>query len=168
MRWCGKKPNHNPNLVLTKFTFLHVQEFFRPVFMCFVYFLVLHQIPYLFLSTSLGTLTYNTKISSSIAAKVDDRVNALLSFDAINKRLYLYVKLQGFASYNLDGSDATTISINDVDSFTVDGRTNSIFYYHSVKQELRTRNITGGQDNKVDALFSLNNVTDLEMDTTNG
>ncbi|XP_028410753.1 uncharacterized protein LOC114533436 isoform X5 [Dendronephthya gigantea] len=129
---------------------------------------VRHQIPYLFFSTSLGTHSYNTKISTSIPTKVDDRVNALLSFDAINKRLYLYVKLQGFTSYNLDGSDATTTSINDVDLFTVDGRTNSIIYYHSIEHKLRTHIMTGGQDIKIDALSYLSNVTDLEMDTTNG
>ena len=111
---------------------------------------------------------YNPENSSSIPTKVDDRVNALLSFDAVNKRLYFYVQSEGLTSHYLDGSDSTTISVTDVELFTVDSRSNLVYYYYKITQKLRTINMTSGKEDDVDALSSLSSIKDLEMDTTNG
>ncbi len=122
--------------------------------------------PYLFFSTSLGTLSYNTEKSTSSPTMVDNRKNALLSFDDINKRLYLYTN--GIASYKLDGSDSTTIGISHMKFFTVDGRNNLIYYYHLHQEQIWVYNITSAQQNVVDALRSVSSVKDMEMDTRNG
>ncbi|XP_028416064.1 IgGFc-binding protein-like, partial [Dendronephthya gigantea] len=128
------------------------------------------QIPYLFLSTSSGTVSYNTENSTSIPMKVDDRVNALLSYDAINRRLYLYDVGEGITSYYLDGSDEMTTNIGNVKLFTVDGRNNLMYYYHELHSRIYVYNITSGQSQgtEVDALKDISSVKDLEMDTTNG
>ncbi|XP_028410565.1 uncharacterized protein LOC114533262 [Dendronephthya gigantea] len=128
------------------------------------------QIPYLFLSTSSGTVSYNTENSTSIPMKVDDRVGALLSYDAINRRLYLYVNGEGITSYYLDGSDEMTTNIGNVKLFTVNGRNNLMYYYHELHSRIYVYNITGDQlpAIEVDALKDISSVKDLEMDTTNG
>ena len=100
--------------------------------------------------------------------KVDDRVNALLSYDGINKRLYLYVESEGITSYYLDGSDASTKSLKNVDLFSVDGRRNVIYYYHDLHSRIWMYNITDGQQTAVDALSDVTSVKDLEIDMTNG
>ncbi|XP_028410566.1 IgGFc-binding protein-like [Dendronephthya gigantea] len=98
------------------------------------------QIPYLFLSTSSGTVSYNTENSTSIPMKVDDRVNALLSYDAINRR------------YSLSMEETI------------------LYYYHELHSRIYVYNITSGQSQgtEVDALKDISSVKDLEMDTTNG
>ncbi len=97
---------------------------------------------------------------------VDNRKNALLSFDDINKRLYLYTN--GIASYKLDGSDSTTIGISHLNFFTVDGRSNLIYYYHIHQEQIWVYNITSAQQNVVDVLRPVSSVKDMEMDTRNG
>ena len=97
---------------------------------------------------------------------VDNRTNALLSFDGTNKRLYLYT--DRIASYNLDGSDLTTIAISHLKFFTVDGRNNLIYYYHIHEERIWVYNITSAQQNVVDALRPVSSVKDMEMDTANG
>ena len=100
--------------------------------------------------------------------KVDDRVNALLSYDGINKRLYLYVNGVGITSYYLDGSDEKTTSIGNVELFTVDGRNNLIYFYHTLHSRIYVYNITSGEETAVSALTGVASVKDLEMDMTNG
>ena len=99
---------------------------------------------------------------------VDDRTNALFSFDGFNKRLYLHTTNNEITSYNLDGSDATTIVVENVEFFTVDGRNNLIYYHHSLQERIWVYNITSGQQSSVDALADIAGVKDLEMDLTNG
>ncbi len=114
----------------------------------------------------MGTLSYNTEKSASSPTMVDKLKNALLSFDGINKRLYLYT--DRIASYNLDGSDLTTIAISHLKFFTFDGRNTLIYYYHTLEERIWVYNITSGQQNFVVALRQVSSVKDMEMDTTNG
>ena len=125
------------------------------------------QVPYLFFSTSLGgTFSFNTEESTSSPSMVDTRTNALLSFDGINKRLYLYT--DRIESYKLDGSDLTTIGISHLKFFTVDGRNNLIYYYHIVDERIWVYNITSAQQNYVVPLRRVSSVKDMEIDTRNG
>ncbi|XP_028406465.1 uncharacterized protein LOC114528955 [Dendronephthya gigantea] len=127
------------------------------------------QIPYLYFSTSVGTRMYNIENTSNIPTIVDDRVNALLSFDAINKRLYLYIQSEGLTSFYLDGSNSTTTLVTGVEFFTVDGRNNLVYYYYTITKKIKTINMTTGEEGDVDdALSSLTSIKDLEMDMTNG
>ena len=126
------------------------------------------QVPYLFFSTSSGTLSSNTRESSSSPVTVDSLVNALLSFDGTNKRLYLYTEDEKLTSYNLDGSDSTSVDIDNVEFFAVDGRNNLIYYHHRLNNRIRAYNITSRQDNDVAALLGVSDVKDLEIGMTNG
>lgn len=126
------------------------------------------QVPYLFFSTSSGTLSYNTQESSSSPNMVDSLVNALLSFDGANKRLYLYTEPNELRSFNLDGSVSTTVSINNVESFAVDGRNNLIYYNHELNDRIWLYNLTSGQNSAVAALSGVSSVKDLEISMTNG
>ena len=99
---------------------------------------------------------------------VDNLVNALLSFDGENKRLYLYTESNELRSYNLDGSVSTTVNINNVEFFAVDGRNNLIYYNHELNDRLWLYNLTSGQDNGVAALSDFSSVKDIEIGMTNG
>ncbi len=116
----------------------------------------------------MGTLSYNTQESTGSPTMIDNRVDALLSFDGINKRLYFYTADEGITSTDLDGSNSTTISIDKVKFFTVDGRNNLIYYYHSLQDRIYFYNITSGEDSSVEALADVASVKDLDMDSTNG
>ena len=48
------------------------------------------QIPYLFFSSPIGTLSYNTQEDGESPTMFNDVANALLAFDGVNKRLYVY------------------------------------------------------------------------------
>jgi hypothetical protein len=127
------------------------------------------QVPYLFFSASLGTFSYNTQEAAGSPVLASDHVNALLSFDGVNKRLYLYTTVpQGITSYNLDGSDSTTIPIQNVELFTVDGKNNLIYYLHLLRDRIYVYNITSGEDSAVTALSDVTNIKDVEMEVTNG
>ena len=126
------------------------------------------QVPYLFISTSSGTFSYHTEELTSSPNRVDVRKGGLFSFDGINKRLYLHRKDNGITSYNLDGSHSITININYVKLFTMDGRNNLIYYYHSLFTRIWVYNITRGQPTSVGALAHISTVRDMEMDNTNG
>ena len=99
---------------------------------------------------------------------VDSLVNALLSFDDENKRLYLYTEPNELRSYNLDGSVTTTVNINNVELFAVDGRNNLIYYNHELNDRIWLHNLTSGQDNAVAALSGVSSVKDIEVGMTNG
>ena len=99
---------------------------------------------------------------------VNNHVNALLSFDGVNKRLYLYTMSQGITSFNLDGSDSITMDLENVDVFTVDGQNNLIYFLHSLQERIYVYNITSGQDSQVAAISDIASVKDLEMEITNG
>ncbi len=99
---------------------------------------------------------------------VNDHVDALLSFDGVNKRLYLYTADEGIISYNLDGSGRTGIMIDNVELFTVDGGNNLIYYLHRLRERIYVYNITSGQDTSVTALSHVSGVKDLEVNMTNG
>ena len=116
----------------------------------------------------MGTLSYNTKEPIASPNRLDDRINASLSFDGINKRLYLYLKNTGFVSYNLDGSNAASIPISNVSFFTVDGKNNLIYYHHSVHEKIWMHNLLSGQQTAVEALSAISGVRDLEIDIVTG
>ena len=126
--------------------------------------------PYLIFLNSSGMYknSYNTRKSASEAIKVNDYRHALLSFDDINKRLYLKTTAQEITSCNLDGSDLTTMTIKNVKMFTVDGQNNLIYFFHSNLDKVFTYHITRGEKSEVKALWKVNGVKDLEMDTING
>ena len=124
------------------------------------------QIPYLFLSTSSEVLSFNAEEFTGSPAKFDNSVDAQLAFDAVNKQLYLYSG--GFTSYNLDGSNSSTIARDNVDFFTVDGRNKVIYYHHRLQERIRMYNITSGGDSLVADLSDVASVKDLDMDVTNG
>ena len=98
---------------------------------------------------------------------IDNRANALLSYDGINKRLYLYVAGEGITSYYLDGSDSTTKSLSNVAVFAVDGKRNVIYYYHGLTSRIEMYNITDGEKSVVVGLSGISGVKDLEVDPTN-
>ena len=116
----------------------------------------------------MGTLSYNTKENTASPNRVDYRINALLSFDGINKRLYLYLNNTGFVSYNLDGSNATSIPIGNVSFFAVNGKSSVIYYYHSLHEKIWVHNLLSGHQSAVDALSAISNVRDLEVDIVTG
>ena len=60
----------------------------------------------------------------------------LLSFDDINKRLYLYNNNKS-TSYKFDGSDSTTLKINNVEFFTMDGHNKLIYYHNDLNDEMQ-------------------------------
>ena len=125
------------------------------------------QIPYLFFSTSSGTLFYNAQDSNPSPSMVNDDIdNAFLSFDGINKRLYLYTNKM--VSYKLDGSDQTEIDIDNVEFFAVDGRNNLIYYHHERKDEIYVYDIGSGENGPVAALSGITSAKDMEVDMRNG
>lgn len=127
------------------------------------------QIAYLFFSAPLGTLSYNTQVNGGSPTMFNDVAHALLAFDAVNKQLYVYTESDGIRSYYLDGSQSSiSISIDNVEVFTVDGRSNVIYYSHKLQDRIRTYNITSGEDLPVNDLSSVRSVKDLDMDLTNG
>ena len=92
-----------------------------------------------------------------------------MSFDGINKRLYLYTFPGKITSYDLDGSNPTEININIVEeTFAVDGRNSLIYYHHKFSERIYVYNITSGQDIEVAGASSITGVKDLEVDARNG
>ena len=98
----------------------------------------------------------------------NDVANALLAFDGVNKRLYVYAESGQMTSYLLDGSDAMTIRISNGDIFTVDGRSNVIYYHHTLNSRIWMYNMTSGENIAEDDLADVGSVKDLDMDFTNG
>ena len=126
------------------------------------------QITYLFLSTSSEILSYNTKDSNGSTTKFIDSGNALLSYDGVNKLLYQYSESkEEIASYRLDGSQSSIFSGEDVGSFTVDGRSKVIYYYHKPEAKIRVFDISTKTDSLVNALSDIGGVKDLDMDMIN-
>ena len=121
--------------------------------------------PYLFFSTSSGTFSYNTAESSRVQTMKDDLENALLSFDDINKRLYLYTNNE-MTSYKLDGSDSTTEVINNVEFFTVDGQNNLIYYHHSLNDRIQVYSYSTQSD--LPNSITVSGAKDLGIDKSNG
>ena len=126
------------------------------------------QIPYLFFSSPTGTLSYNTQENGGSPTTFNDVANALLAFDGVNKRLYVYAGSGVMTSYRLDGSDPMTIDISNVDTFTVDGRSNVIYYHHELQTSIRIYNMTSNEDISKDGLSDVESVKDLDIDFTNG
>ena len=98
----------------------------------------------------------------------NNRASALLSFDSVNKLLYVYTESAGITSYYLDGSSSMTIDINNVEFFTVDGRNNVIYYLHELEDRIWVFNMTSGENNAEDDLEDVASVKDLDMDHING
>ena len=98
----------------------------------------------------------------------NSRLNALLSFDGINKRLYFYTANDEITSYTLNGSDLSTMVIANVEFFTVDGRNNLIYYHQPLQERIYVYNITSGQSAQVGALSRVTGVKDMEMEVENG
>ncbi|CAB4033642.1 mucin 4, partial [Paramuricea clavata] len=126
------------------------------------------QVPYLFFSTSSGTFSYNTEESTSSPTIFNSRVNALMSFDGINKLLYFHTTNNEITSYNLDGSYLSTITIQNVEFFTVDGRNNLLYYHDDLQDRIFVYNITSGQSTLVAGLSGVTGVKDMEMEMANG
>ena len=126
------------------------------------------QIPYLFFSSPMGTLSYNTQENGESPTMFNDVANALLAFDGINKRLYIYAQSGQMTSYLLDGSDPMIIDISNVETFAVDGRSNVIYYHHELQTRIWMFNMTSGENIADDDLADVGSVKDLDMDFTNG
>ena len=126
------------------------------------------QIPYLFFSSPTGTLSYNTQENGGSPTTFNDVANALLAFDGVNKRLYVYAGSGVMTSYRLDGSDSMTIDISNVDTFAVDGQRNVIYYHHTLHSRIWMYNMTSGENIAEDDLSDVGSVKDLDMDFTNG
>ena len=125
------------------------------------------QIPYLFFSSPLGTLSYNTQENGKSPTMFNDDANSLLAFDGVNKRLYVYA-VYVMTSYRLDGYDSMTIEISNVDTFAVDGQRSVIYYHHELQTRIRMYNLTSSEDVADDDLAGVGSVKDLDMDFTNG
>ena len=126
------------------------------------------EIPYLFFSSPVGTLSYNTQKSGGSPTMFNNVANALLAFEGVNKRLYVYNQSGVMTSYLLDGSDSMTTDISNVDTFAVDGRGNVIYYHHQFQTRIWMFNMTSRENIAADNLSSISNVKDLHMDFTNG
>jgi hypothetical protein len=126
------------------------------------------QIPYVYFSGASNVQSYNVDNSSERTTIVVNRPDALLSFDAVNKRLYTYTEDAGIISYDLDGSNSTTIEIENVEVFTVDGRDGVIYYYHKRFNNMWMYDIANSQGSEFSRLSSVTSVKDLDMDETNG
>ena len=98
----------------------------------------------------------------------NNRASALLSFDSVNKLLYVYTESEGITSYYLDGSTSMTNDINNVEFFTVDGRNNVIYYLHKLEDRIWIFNMTSGENNAEGDLENVASVKDLDMDHING
>ena len=120
---------------------------------------------YLFFSTSSGTFSYNTVKSSSAQLLKDDIENALLSFDTVNNRLFLYTDGE-FTIHKLDGSNLITVPIDNVEFFTVDGLNTLIYYHNSLNDMIEVYNYNTQIGSTVPGSFS--SVKDLGIDQTNG
>ena len=119
--------------------------------------------PYVFFSTSLRTFSYNTEESTSSPTIFNSRVNALMSFDGTNKRLYFHTANNEITSYNLDGTDLITTTILNMDFFAVDGRNNLLYYHHNLHNRIFVYNITSAQSVPVGALSGVTGVKDMEL-----
>ena len=91
-----------------------------------------------------------------------------MSFDRINKLLYRYIGGEGFTSYDLNGASSTLADVPNVEFFTVDGRSNVIYFHHIQEDIIWMYNIISGQYQRVADLFHVFSITDLDMDDTNG
>jgi hypothetical protein len=91
-----------------------------------------------------------------------------MSFDGINKRLYFHTANNEITSYNLDGSYLSTITILNVEFFTVDGRNNLIYYHQPLQDRIFVYNMASGQSTSVGALSGVTGVKDMEMEMANG
>ena len=91
-----------------------------------------------------------------------------MSFDGINNRLYFYVEDTGIKSFNLDGSNSTTIELSAVTFFAVDGRNNLIYFYHNPRDRLIIYDITNNQQQEVAALSGVNSAKDIDVHETSG
>ena len=98
----------------------------------------------------------------------NNRASALISFDGVNKLLYVHREGEGMTSYYLDGSSSMTISIGDVGVFAVDGRRNVIYYHQDLVDRIWIYNMTSGENVTENDLENVASVKDLEMDFTNG
>ena len=98
----------------------------------------------------------------------NNRASALISFDGVNKLLYVYTESEGIRSYYLDGSSSTTINIDNVEFFTVDGRRNVIYYHHELRDRIWIYNMTSGENFASDDLSGFGSVKDLDLDFGNG
>ena len=98
----------------------------------------------------------------------NNRASALISFDGVNKLLYVYTESEGITSYYLDGSSSMTINIGNVEFFTVDGRRNVIYYNHGLEDKIWIYNMTSGENVPENNLENVASVKDLDMDFTNG
>ena len=116
----------------------------------------------------MGTLSYNTQENGESPMMFNDVANALLAFDGVNKRLYVYAESGVMKSYLLDGSDSMTIDISNVDTFAVDGQRNVIYYHHELQTRIWMFNMTSGENIADDDLAVVGSVKDLDMDFTNG
>ena len=127
------------------------------------------QLPYVYFSGSSNILSYNADNSSERTTIVVSRPDALLSFDAVNKRLYTHIPRDDvITSYDLDGSNSTEINLQNVEYFTVDGQDGVIYFYHSRINQIYIYDIANEQDSAVNALSAVSSVKDLDMDLTNG
>ena len=100
--------------------------------------------------------------------KIDELENALLSYDAVNKRLYRYTEDEGITRSYLDGSKLPDIDIGNIKLFTVDGRNNLIYYEHKFQDRIWIYNITSEANSPVVALADVGSVKDLDLDLTTG
>ena len=116
----------------------------------------------------MGTRSYNTQESSNISNAFNDQVDASLSFDGINKRLFTYTEGERFTSYNLDGSHSTTILVDNVEFFVVDGQRGLIYYHHQARDRIYLYNLTSTENAEVATLAGVSSVKDLAIDVTNG
>ena len=98
----------------------------------------------------------------------NNRASALISFDGVNKLVYVYTGNEGLTSYYLDGSSFMTIDIDNVEVFTVDGRRNVIYYHHRLRDRIWIYNMTSGENVAENNLKNVASVKDLDMDFTNG
>jgi hypothetical protein len=78
------------------------------------------------------------------------------------------VQNDGITSYKLNGSDLSTVDIDNVEFFTVDARYNLIYYHQSLQDRIYVYNITSGQNVPVGALSGVTGVKDMEMEVENG
>ena len=72
-------------------------------------------------------------------------------------------------SVNLNGSNRTVL-INDgnIEDFAYDGVHSVLYYVHTLTGQINSFNISSGERGAVEALSSVTNIRDLDMDIKNG
>ena len=117
-----------------------------------------------------GILYYSTSShivsNSSVMIPVTDSV---LGYDRNNRKLLYYNDVNdNLYSSSLNGADIAVLLSNDkIMYFAYDGKRGVLYYLNRLTSDIHSVNISSGQDQLIQALSSLSDIKDLEVDIKN-